>query len=127
MSPLRADTGSGQVAPPLDWHAEAAAVASDHAQQLLREQQRKCEVPGARQLRPECRERDFDRDWKPEPPRAGVEGLLPYVRIGKRCAVGLGFFGCAVGKLPKADGHLLDDADDPARPRSSVPDPRERP
>jgi hypothetical protein len=34
----------------------------------------------------------------------------------------LGFFGCALGKLPEADGTLFEDMDDPDRPRSSVPD-----
>jgi hypothetical protein len=36
--------------------------------------------------------------------------------------VGLGFFGCALGKKPEANGHLFDGMHDPDRQRSSVPD-----
>jgi hypothetical protein len=46
------------------------------------------------------------------------------VEIGKRCAIGLGFFACGIGKLPDANGKLFDDIDDPERIRSSVPDAR---
>jgi hypothetical protein len=49
-------------------------------------------------------------------------GLIPYVRLGKRCVIALGAFGCAIGKLPEADGTLFDDMRDPNRPTSSVPD-----
>ncbi|MBV8783425.1 MAG: hypothetical protein JOZ67_04480 [Gammaproteobacteria bacterium] len=58
--------------------------------------------------------------WNPEPPRAGFEGGLPYVRL-KNCVLGLGFFGCAFGR-PAANAHLFDDLRNPDRPRSSVPD-----
>ena len=51
-----------------------------------------------------------------------ASGFIPYVRIGKRCIVGLGFWGCQLGKLPQANSHLLDGMTDPDRPGSSVPD-----
>jgi len=35
--------------------------------------------------------------------------------------VGLGFFGCALGDLPKANGRLFDDMNAPDRDRNSVP------
>jgi hypothetical protein len=47
---------------------------------------------------------------------------LPYIRVGERCAIGLGFFGCGFGK-PPANGNLFDGMDAPDRDRSSVPDP----
>ena len=47
---------------------------------------------------------------------------LPYMELGKRCVIGLGFFGCGIGKLPEPDGTLFDDMDDPNRPRDSVPE-----
>ncbi len=36
--------------------------------------------------------------------------------------MGLGFFGCALGKPPEANSHLFDGMHDPDRQRSSVPD-----
>ena len=49
-------------------------------------------------------------------------GPLPYLRIGKRCIIILPFFGCGIGELPKANGHLFDGMSDPERQKSSVPD-----
>ena len=61
--------------------------------------------------------------WDPEPKKAGLAaGFIPYVVIGQRCVVGLGFFGCALGKKPPANSHLFDGMHDPDRQRSSVPD-----
>jgi hypothetical protein len=51
-----------------------------------------------------------------------MSGGLPYMEIGKRCAIGLGFFGCGIGELPPPNGHLFDGMDDPDRERSSVPE-----
>lgn len=61
--------------------------------------------------------------WQPEEQRAGFAGPLPYVRLGKRCILIPPFFGCTLGKLPKAGGATLEEMRDPDRPRSSVPDP----
>ncbi|HEY2662944.1 MAG TPA: hypothetical protein VGI47_01290, partial [Candidatus Binataceae bacterium] len=63
--------------------------------------------------------------WSPEPKKFGFAGALPYMRLGKHCVIGLGFFGCGVGPFPEANGHVLDDRRDPDRPRSSVADPNE--
>ncbi len=62
--------------------------------------------------------------WRPEPSRVGLaNGLLPYVRIGERCVIGLGFFACAVGKLPEGNAEeVLASLRDPERSESSVPD-----
>lgn len=69
-----------------------------------------------------CAKRESSFTWDPEPKRAGFAGGLPYVRLGKRCIVGLGFFGCEVGALTPANGTLLDDMTTGNRERSSVPD-----
>jgi hypothetical protein len=111
---------------PVDWFREAEQVAQERGAELLRLQESKCDPstsdrPGS--LLPKCgSKRKPAREWNPEPARFGLSGLLPYVRLGERCAIGLGFFGCALGKLPEADGHVFDDMRDPDRPRSSVPD-----
>lgn len=60
--------------------------------------------------------------WDPSPGNAGLSGGLPYVELGKRCVIGLGFFGCAIGELPAPNGELFEGMDDPNRDRSSVPD-----
>ncbi len=60
--------------------------------------------------------------WNRELKRAGFIGALPYVRVGKRCLVGLPFFGCAIGHLPEPDGALFTDMGAVDRSRSSVPD-----
>jgi hypothetical protein len=107
--------------PPIDWYLEAERVAS--GAEWAEPNEPKCRAsdhPGS--LRPECREPKRPSDWEPEPARAGFEGLLPYVRLGKRCVIGLGFFGCGIGKLPEANGDLFDDMNDPDLLRSSVPD-----
>jgi hypothetical protein len=60
------------------------------------------------------------------PPKAGVgDGLIAYVHVTQRCIVGVGLagpvWGCALGKLPEANGRLFDGMADPNRQRSSVP------
>jgi hypothetical protein len=107
---------------PIDWHLEAerAARASAESTAPKDDRCRPSDRPGS--LLPKCRNSKRPWEWDPEPKRFGIEGLLPYVRLGKRCVVGLGFFGCAIGTLPEANGHLFDDMNDPDRPRSSVPD-----
>jgi len=112
---------------PVDWYSEAKEVAKDRGAALAAAQPRKAcdpsqsDRPGS--LLPKCGTKKYkDADWNPEPSKAGFAGLLPFVMIGKRCVVGLGFFGCAIGKLPDADGTVFDDMNDPDRPRSSVPD-----
>lgn len=110
----------------VDWYREAQRVAQQRGADLVPPQAHKCDPkssdrPGS--LLPKCgKHTSGSHEWEPEPKRAGFQGLLPYVRLGKRCAVGLGFFGCALGHLPEADGHVFDDMHEPDRPRSSVPD-----
>jgi hypothetical protein len=110
----------------VDWYSEAEVVAKDRGAELLVMQDKNCEHtqsdrPGS--MLPKCGKKPKPpREWEPEPKRFGLEGLLPFVRINERCVIGLGFFGCALGKMPEPDGHLFDDMKDPDRPTSSVPD-----
>jgi hypothetical protein len=112
--------------PGIDWYQQGQQVATSRAELIFKELKGVCEKAALRgEHRPECRKYKKPDAWVPEPKKFGISGGLPYVRLGKRCVLGLGFFGCGVGKLPEADGHVLDDMRDPNRPRSSVPDPSE--
>jgi hypothetical protein len=104
----------------IDWEAAGREAARAHAQ--LPEPRRDCdENPPPGSMRPRCRPAPHAFGWHREPRAVEWQGLLPFVHLGKRCVLGLGFFGCAVGKLPEADGHLLDGMREPDRERSSVP------
>ncbi|MEO8306547.1 MAG: hypothetical protein ABI616_00735 [Pseudomonadota bacterium] len=71
-----------------------------------------------------CAKRKSSMEWNgKQDRRVGMAGPLPYVRLGKRCAVGLGFFGCALDDLPEANSHLLDDMKAADYTGDSVPDP----
>jgi len=112
----------------VDWDQEVAAVANSQSESIFKELRRVCEEAARRgEQPPGCHRYRKPDAWSPEPKKFGFAGGLPFVRLGKRCILGLGFFGCGVGKLPEADGHVLDDMRDPDRPRSSVPDPNDRP
>jgi len=108
---------------PIDWDQEASLEADAIVRDLARREHRKCDdsdKPGS--WLPKCKKHTPAFGWSDEH-RAGFtpEGL-PYVRLGKRCAVVMGFLGCALGALPEANGHLFDGLKDPDRDRSSVPD-----
>lgn len=104
--------------PSIDWRGEAQRSASRAIETLTAPQPRGFEerAPASREPRP----RDFN--WDPSPSRFGVSGGLPYMELGKRCVIGLGFFACSTGELPKPDGSLFEGMDDPNRPRESVPE-----
>jgi hypothetical protein len=79
-------------------------------------------VPPPRSLRKPCEKPKSSWEWnKEEKPYALAP--LPYVKLGKRCVVGLGFFACTPQKPPEANSHLLDDMRDGKTSPSSVPDP----
>ena len=110
----------------IDWYQQAGQVANSQAESMIKELKRACaEFALHGEQRLECRKYTKPDDWIPEPKKFGIDGGLPYVRLGKRCVVGLGFFGCGVGKLPEANGHVLDAMRDPDRPLSSVPAPND--
>jgi hypothetical protein len=112
--------------PSIDWNLEAERAARATVDRIAQQAKPKCDdwdasnQPGV--LLPKCKKHVPGLRWDPEPKRAGFIGIIPYVRLGKHCIVGLGFFGCAIGKLPEANAHLFDHMRDPDRDRSSVPD-----
>jgi hypothetical protein len=108
--------------PAIDWAAQAADAAAVAVDKAIREETRKCDPSDQpHSFLPPCNPRTKKFEWNPEQPRVGFSGGLPYVRLGKRCAVGLGFFGCGLGDPPPANGELFEGMDDPERERSSVP------
>jgi hypothetical protein len=112
----------------VDWDKETAAVANSQAESIFKELKRVCDEAARRgEQPPGCHRYRKPEAWTPEPKKFGFAGGLPYVRLGKHCVLGLGFFGCSIGNIPESNGHVLDDMRDPDRPRSSVPDPNERP
>jgi hypothetical protein len=102
-------------APSIDWYGEADRSVRDFAKDLDHPTQE-----GFDKRRGDCRKKS-SFEWTPEPKRAGTAGGLPYVRLGKKCVLGLGFFGCGLGKAPEANSHLFDDMEDQDEPESSVP------
>lgn len=108
----------------IDWEREAQRTAEAMAPGLVRKQMQECEEAKKHgKYPPGCKKpaSAYEPDWEPEPDRAGL-APLPFVRLGKRCVVGLGFFGCTLGKLPDADGTVFENMHDTERPRSSVPE-----
>jgi hypothetical protein len=127
----RAETASGPTTagapstPTVDWHAEVGRVAREAAASASKDQLNlPCKAPRKFGDPPQtdCRPQPKPFKWDPEPGLFGIAGGLPFARVGKRCAIGLGFFACGIGALPKPNGQLFESMDDPDRPRSSVPD-----
>jgi hypothetical protein len=105
--------------PSIDWELEGERAAAAIAKKLIDEAKAKCNPPGVENpLLPKCAQPAREFEWAPS--RAGFSDGLPYVRVGENCVVGLGFFGCGIGKKP-ANGQLLDSMRDPDRDPSSVP------
>jgi hypothetical protein len=125
-SPITApQTPGSSNAPRIDWHGELeraakeqAAAVPDTALRLPCKGPRKFGDPP----QTDCRPPPKLTEWVPEPSVFGFSGGLPFARLGKRCAIGLGFFACGIGELPKPNGDVFKSMDDPDRPRSSVPD-----
>ena len=112
------------VNPPIDWYREAEIVAREAGARVLPPARTDCdEVPRPGSLRPKCRKDPAEFFWDPEPRRFGIEGGIPYVRVGP-CVVALIAFGCGIGKTD-ANGELFKDMRHPDRPTSSVPDVNE--
>ncbi|MGC4029476.1 MAG: hypothetical protein QM696_11420 [Steroidobacteraceae bacterium] len=104
--------------PAVDWNSEATSAARRHAG---RRDISPTFSPEPKTQRKPCAPPKSRFEWHREEPRVGF-APLPYVRLGKRCIVGLGF-GCILGPLPEANGHLLDDIAEGKTQDSSVPDP----
>ncbi len=107
----------------MNWQGEATAAGRRQAAQP--------EGPGtftlpAQPVRKPCKPPESSFAWNPELPRAGLTRTpipLPFVRLGERCVVGLGFFSCNMSPLPEANSHLFDDMKEGKTQESSVPDP----
>lgn len=110
--------GPAPVPAPIDWATAAADRASHYGEE---EKPPAFDGPVAT-LREPCKPRDSSFEWSPAEKKAGLFPL-PYVMIGERCVVGLGFFACALGALPPPNKHLFDDMQQGLTPGSSVPDP----
>jgi hypothetical protein len=108
--------------PPIDWKRAATQAASAVVDEAISREKRKCDPSDTpNSFLPRCTPPPaVEFDWAP--PRAGFENGLPYVRIGDRCVVGLGFFGCALG-TPPAKGDLFEGMREPDGDKSSVPEP----
>lgn len=118
---LPPETGEAPDTNAIDWQLEAERSARAVVERSRKSTEKRIGVHPPSPFREKKKPKEFD--WDPEPGRVGVAaGFIPYVRIGQRCLVGLGFFGCGLGKRPEANGHLFDGMHDPDRQRSSVPD-----
>ena len=108
-------------AAPVDWDNEARTAARAATDGSDKPTTRQFGEP-LKKPRGKCEKRASSFEWNPEPKKAGFAGILPYVRLGKRCVVGLGFFGCTLGAPPEPNSHLFDDMSDPDHITTSVPD-----
>lgn len=110
--------------PPVDWYDSAHDVAQGIASSWGRSQTRLCDDSGRPgSWLPKCPKKGLQ--FEAQAPRAGfIDGLIPYVRLGRHCTLILGLVMCT--EAPAANGHLfdLDAIRDPDRDRSSVPDIR---
>jgi hypothetical protein len=106
-------------APTPDWHA-AAERAAQRATSGNPNQTHLFVSPESPYR--DCQRRKNNFEWKPDAHRTGWANGLPYVRMGKRCVVGLGFFGCALDpELPPPDGELFEDMGTANQMDGSVP------
>lgn len=105
----------------IDWQLEAERSARATVERNAKSREKRIGEHPPSPFREKPKPKEFP--WDPEPDKAGfAAGFIPYVVIGERCVVGLGFFGCALGKKPPANSHLFDGMHDPNRERSSVPE-----
>lgn len=113
--------GEVRADPSIDWYREGEESARRSADQSAQPGPR---AFGEHPVSPyrRCPPPESSFEWNPEPDKAGFAGGLPFVRLGDRCIVGLGFFGCAIGDLPKPNGRLFDDMHDADRRTSSIPE-----
>jgi hypothetical protein len=119
VSPDEPSTAGPAAGPTVDWSDEAQRAAAGAAARVPTPDRSKCDSTGLGDpILPNCKP---PPEFKWAPPKRGFINGEPYVRVGDHCIVGLRFFACEVGKLP-ANGKLFDGMDDPARPRSSVPE-----
>jgi len=102
----------------VDWYRQAET----RAERLAAVEVEARDIAGrvVQRLREPCQPRDSSFEWNPQEERRGLLPL-PFILIGERCGIGLGFFGCNLGALPEPNKHLFDDMQAGRTPRSSVP------
>jgi hypothetical protein len=110
-----------QITPSIDWGLEASREARSAAAGDGTSKTRAFGAIPKPYFKP-CGESKPAFGWDREPKKVGFMAGLPYVRVGKRCIVGLPFFGCALGKLPEANSGLLADMKGDGQSEQSVPD-----
>jgi len=98
----------------VDWYGEASRLAEADRQPPA---SIGTPMQGARKP---CKPRDSSFDWHPQEERYGLRPL-PYVMVGERCVIGLGFGGCSLSALPEPNKRLFDDMRNGRTPESSVP------
>ncbi|GFE80544.1 hypothetical protein GCM10011487_25440 [Steroidobacter agaridevorans] len=119
-APIAEDPAPG-TGPSINWSEEAHRAAAAAAARAPIPDRSKCDSTGLGDpALPNCKP---PPEFKWAPPRAGFSNGLPYMTVGERCVIGLGFFGCGIGKKPPARGDLFEGMDDPEREPSSVPEP----
>lgn len=102
----------------IDWYAQAEDLAREQSAPAPRGPRTFGEIPKSPFTRKETK---TQTPWEPQERKAGFEGPLPYVRLGRRCMVMPPFFGCALGKIPRSKGIPREEVLDRDRERSSVP------
>lgn len=107
-------------APSINWGEEARRAAASAAEKVPIPDRSNCDSTGLGD--PALANCKPPSEFKWAPPKSGFSGGLPYMRVGDRCVIGLGFFGCSLGK-PPSRGDLFEGMDEPGRERSSVPEP----
>jgi hypothetical protein len=115
------DVVSVPTAPPSpDWHS-AAERAAQRAITADPNKTRDFTSTPASPYR-DCERKVNNFEWKPDAHRTGWANGLPYVRAGKRCVIGLGFFGCHLDpELPPPDGELFEDMNTANQMDGTVP------
>ncbi len=132
-SPARTSVSSAEpkpgVAPPVvgapsipnvDWRQAAAQAVRLAGAGLLERKPRGFGAVPSPQYR-KCKPKKESFEWDPDALKAGLDAILPTLRVGKRCFIVPPFFSCALGELPPPNSHMLDDMKDPDRDRNSVP------
>ncbi len=110
-------------APALDWAQRAQLAARRAADAGEAQQQGETFSPAPEVMRKPCKPKKSNLDSaQPETRGFHMVGPLP-VYVGKRCTFTIGFFACALGKLPEPRSDLFDDMKGPGGAPSSVPHP----
>jgi len=106
--------------PPRDWHAAAERAAQRATTGDPGKPHDFTSTPASPYR--DCERKVNNFEWKPDAHRTGWANGLPYVRAGKRCVIGLGFFGCKLDpELPPPDGELFEDMNTTNQMDGTVP------